>query len=156
MILPNFIIRWLRRWFCRVVYRRHPDVIIGHAHEPYLKRWMLFQYGFACNIYFHMIERSDDDRALHDHPWHFISIILLNGYEEITKSGSRFHPSGSMRFHHARHAHRLVIDAGFTWTIVIRGPSFRRWGFYCKKGWVYWRDFVDPKNTGLHGAGCGE
>jgi hypothetical protein len=34
-------------------------------------------------IYIHQFLRSDHDRALHDHPWNFISIILKGGYWEF-------------------------------------------------------------------------
>lgn len=34
-------------------------------------------------IYLHHFIRSDHDRALHDHPWNFESLILWGGYYEI-------------------------------------------------------------------------
>lgn len=54
----------------------------GDAHTPYLTRWTLLKLE-KLKIYFHKFHRSDSDE-LHDHPWHFISIILWRGYNEET------------------------------------------------------------------------
>lgn len=59
--------------------------------SPYLRRWFLTPWSSddhrlkdrrLPNVYLHQILRSDDDRALHDHPWDNISIILWGGYVE--------------------------------------------------------------------------
>lgn len=36
------------------------------------------------------------------------------------------------------------------------GEQVREWGFACPKGWVHWRDFVDARDAGQIGRGCGE
>lgn len=48
----------------------------------YLHRWYLIPKNKFFNIYLHKFLRSDDDRALHDHPWASISFILSEGYYE--------------------------------------------------------------------------
>lgn len=68
-------------------FRRAPDFVItkaGMEDRPYLKRWWIIPRNGVFNIYLHQILRSDDDRALHDHPWWNASIILKGGYVEIT------------------------------------------------------------------------
>ena len=59
------------------------------------------------NLYLHEFSRSDDDRALHDHPWLFNLSVLLSGtYVEHTIDAGGIHPgrvSGSQH-HDARGA----------------------------------------------------
>lgn len=58
---------------------RMPDVVIGEEENPYLLRWYVIPRNRFFNIYLHKFCRSDDDRALHDHPWLFNMSILLKG-----------------------------------------------------------------------------
>ena len=66
-------------------------VIAPDGARPYLRRWFMTPWSSddhplkskrLPNIYLHQILRSDDDRALHDHPWDNVSIILWGGYIE--------------------------------------------------------------------------
>lgn len=75
---------WLTRYW-------EPDLWIGGRENPYLIRWWLLPRNrFPINIYLHRMLRSDDDRALHDHPWWFLSIILSGGYIEIRPTDEFF------------------------------------------------------------------
>lgn len=49
-------------------------------------RWFLIPKNRFLKIYLHKFMRSDEDRALHDHPWSFLSIILRGGYFEISET----------------------------------------------------------------------
>lgn len=143
--------------------KRSPDFIVGGRDKPYLKRWFLIPRNRFFNVYLHCFLRSDDDRALHDHPWMWCSILLRGSYVEWSKPlpGSplgfnvqRFN-EGSVRFHRPHFAHRLVIDPGTVcWTLFITGPRVRKWGFHCPKGWVSWKKFTDPNDPGAVGPGC--
>lgn len=139
--------------------KRPPDFVIQ---DNYLRRWYLIPRNTWFCIYLHNIRVSDDDRALHDHPGHNISIILKGSYVEQTPAGDRKYPreSGIFRriiFRWATDRHRLIIpDGGETWTLFIVGPKFRTWGFWCPKGFVPWYDFVNMDNTGEIGPGCGD
>ena len=79
--------------------------------KPYLKRWYLLPRNKFFNLYLHKFLASDDDRALHDHPWWNISIILKGGYIEHLP----YHPFGIMRnvgdivFRRAEQAHRIEL-----------------------------------------------
>jgi hypothetical protein len=44
----------------------------------------------------------------------------------------------------------------FCWSLFITGPRRREWGFWCPKGFVHWKKFVDMKNPGEVGPGCGD
>lgn len=61
------------------MFKRAPDVIIGELDNPYLLRWWLIPKNRFFNVYLHRFMRSDDDRALHDHPWWSLGMILSKG-----------------------------------------------------------------------------
>lgn len=129
---------------------------------PYLKRWFLTPWSDDShklkrkrlpNVFLHQILRSDDDRALHDHPWNNLSIILRGGYMEymferppvngvelpnIICKRRRF---GSIVFRKAEMAHRLELHRQWLnltqpekpcWSIFITWRKRREWGFWCK------------------------
>ena len=73
-----------REWLPRLLSGQ-PHQIIPHAADPYLKRWYVIPRNPVLNIYVHQFLRSDDDRALHDHPWWFASIMLKGAYVETSQ-----------------------------------------------------------------------
>lgn len=149
-------------------------VVIGQPDNPYLSRWYLIPRNERYNIYLHRFHRSDDDRALHDHPWGFHSLVLQGNPSEIFYSPqldelfeadkrltyNRAFSPGELVFRPATHTHRVIIEPeqeGRVWTLVITGPKIRAWGFHCPKGWVHWRKFTGIAKDGYSiGAGCGE
>jgi hypothetical protein len=148
------------RWLCSRLEarllppKRDPDFIIGGTENPYLCRWFLIPKNRWFNIYLHHIRRSDDDRALHCHPWASVSLCLAGTMGEVLRPGWRNVEAGDVIFRRASHAHRLVVDDGPCWTLFITGPIVRQWGFYCPKGWRHWREFVSLNDPGLPGPGC--
>ena len=163
MKIPKLILAALQRradW----IMQRPPDFVIGNAADPYLIRWWVIPRNRWFNIYLHEVRRSDDDRALHDHPWLNASIIVRGGYHEqtIATGGIRHRAlrvAGSMVFRRARAAHRLEVDPslGTTISLFITGPIVRHWGFHCPDaGWRHWEDFTGPAAKGQVGRGCGE
>jgi hypothetical protein len=56
-----------------------------HHLGDYMRRW-IFQTPWGT-IHLHHILRSDGDRAFHDHPWNFTSILLSGGYTELRPTG---------------------------------------------------------------------
>ena len=141
---------------------RDPDFIIGPAERPYLLRWWIIPRNRFFNIYLHRILADDDDRALHDHPWWNLSWIFGIGYREITPAGTKLRGRFSLVLRRPTAAHRLELfrdgDGNVipTWSLFITGPVLRTWGFHCPRGWVPWREFVDERDTGKVGRGCGE
>lgn len=138
-------------------FRRSPDFVIGNQDNPYMLRWYLIPRNRLFNIYLHKIVRDDDDRALHDHPWISVSILLNGAYTEVTEKGRRVFKVGSVIFRSHKYKHRLeVLDNKPCWTLFITGPKIRVWGFHCLKGFVPWYDFVAEDDHGNVGKGCGE
>lgn len=161
-----FALAALLVWRCWRVSCRSPHFVIGKPGSPYLNRWYVIPRNRIFNIYLHEILRSDDDRALHDHPWINLSIVLRGGYVEVTPYQSA-EPDGVVRMDWRRPgsvvlrrptaAHRLEVQDGQPcWSLFITGPKVRDWGFWCPQGWKVWTSFVDMTNSGAIGPGCGE
>lgn len=131
---------------------RAPDFIIG---ENYLRRWWVIPRNEGCNVYLHEILQSDDDRALHDHPWDNTSMLLDGSYIEYTPEGRFVREAGSIITRRATDSHRLEIpEGGRAVSLFITGPKLREWGFHCPHGWRVWTDFVDDRDSGKIGRGC--
>lgn len=154
MIIP-FILKLGRK----IADGRKPDMLIGNPEDPYMRRWFVIPRNPVFNIYLHHFRHSDDDRALHDHPWWNVSILLHNEYTEHTINAGgvnvrKVYKAGNVKFRGASSAHRVELHNGPCWTLFITGPRFRQWGFHCPAGWRHWKDFTDPKNPGDIGRGC--
>lgn len=149
---------WLRS---RGVTSRAPDFVIGDERAPYLLRWWVIPRNRWFNVYLHCFLRSDDDRALHDHPWCWASLVLEGAYREHTIAAGGVHglelfEAGRLRFHRPGFAHRLeMLPAyGACWTLFVTGPRVREWGFHCARGWTPWNVFTKPGKPGEVGRGC--
>lgn len=163
MKMPSPICRGLLRILKTLIAsRRNPDFIIGRTDEPYLLRWYVIPKNTRFNIYFHHFLRSDDDRALHDHPWWSISILLEGDYTEHMPTQVCFREEGHMGWRPATASHRIALETDLfgtelpVWTLFLTGPKVRDWGFHCPKGWKPWQEFVEPTNSGQIGKGCGD
>jgi hypothetical protein len=156
----------LREWILcraqRIAAGRAPDFVIGGADNPYLQRWWLIPRNKWFNVYLHHFMRSDDDRALHDHPWINVSYLIDGYYWEHTPEGEPpyLREPGHFYARSAAALHRVELprdDAGRevpAWTLFITGPRVRDWGFACPKGWVPWQQFTSSRDKGQIGRGC--
>jgi hypothetical protein len=162
--VPNWFLRKLLRSWERTTASRPEDVRIPANGPIYMRRWWKIKRNAFFNIYYHLVVRSDEDAALHDHPWWNFSIVLEGGYSEhcIAEGGvstKTWYPAGSVRFRRSgRFAHRLELETrrlacGGVYTgpssvsnyqdvelpvktIFITGPVLRRWGFHHPLQWV--------------------
>ncbi len=168
----------------RVAAQRPPNFVVG-ADDPegaYLRRWYLLPRNPVCNVYLHHFLRDDDDRALHDHPWAWASLLLRGSYTEHTIDAGGIHRKhtrhvGSLKLSMPSRAHRIELlpmwwleetfDEGCElyardpdakapcWTLFITGPRIREWGFHCpEQGWIHFQRFTKPGAYGERGAGC--
>lgn len=125
------------------------------VHLPgYMNRYWLLPYGwfmkgktvldFAARV--HQILRSDSDRAFHDHPWPYMTIILRGGYWEMkplfdrsglyTGDSRTWYGPGSILFRSAKSWHRLEIPHGQTaWTLFVTLGYRQKWGFMPNPKW---------------------
>lgn len=133
---------------------RSPDFVIGN---DYLRRWWVAPRNEFSNLYLHDIRHSDDDRALHDHPWRNQSYVIRGRYIEHTPEGSFLRQAGDFIEREADALHRLELFPGENAiSLFSTGPKVRDWGFACPKGWVPWQDFCAPGDSSQVGRGCGE
>ena len=159
MKIPNPIVRFLNRTLVARTMRRRPDFIIGRPGDDYLRRWFVIPRNAIFNIYLHQFIRSDDDRALHDHPWWNASILLDGEYVEHTIPAGgvnvrNLYRAGDVKLRSARAAHRVELVSGNCISLFVTGPRIREWGFHCPAGWRHWKQFTAPHNTGEIGPGC--
>lgn len=139
-----------------------PDFVIGADDDPYLKRYFVIPRNRWANIYLHQFLKSDDPRALHDHPWLNCSILLIGSYLEHTPGGIHlrrpWRPWAFWRLpmRRAASAHRIeLIASQRVWTLFLTGPVIREWGFLCPQGWRHWKEFVTQRPGGnAIGPGC--
>lgn len=151
--MPSATLTDLQAWAERIMVRE-PDFIIG---DNYLRRWWVVPRNPFCNVYLHEMLHSDDDRALHDHPWVNRSLIIAGSYVEVTPEGEFARRPGDIIERQPESLHRLVVVPGArVVTLFFTGPVVREWGFACPQGWVPWQQFVDARDTGKIGRGCGE
>ena len=141
--------------------RRSADFIIGGVEKPYLMRWWVIPRNRFFNVYLHRFMRSDDDRALHDHPWANVSVLLVGRYVEhrIRAGGTEVRTerhAGSVVARLPRTAHRIELIDGPCWTLFITGPKVRAWGFHCRRRWVPWQEFTAEHDSGAVGKGCSD
>ena len=159
MRLPRFITKRLWHAALNTACSREPDVIIG---ENYLRRWHVIPRNKFFNIYLHHFIGSDDDRALHCHPWANLSCLINGRYLEhtIAAGGTGYrkeYKEGNLKLRNGEYAHRVELFPGETcWTLFITGPKYREWFFHCKKKMVHWMDFTNADDPSKVGKGCGE
>lgn len=118
--------------------------------DVYLRRWILAKTPW-CGVMLHHILRPDADRALHDHPWSFASIILRGGYREQLKHDldqggvwgkGRYRDVRWFNFKRAEGLHRITRLHGDVWSLVLHGPRRRTWGFAPSPNeWIDWRTY---------------
>jgi NTP pyrophosphatase (non-canonical NTP hydrolase) len=155
---PMADMAFMQLWSMAVMGGRAPDFVIG---ANYLRRWWVIPRNPFANVYLHEICRSDDDRALHDHPWDNISVLISGGYREHLPDGVVIdRRAGDVVQRKASDLHRLeLIDDVPAVSLFITGPKVRDWGFECPNGWVPWQIFTGFAQTGdssQTGPGCGE
>lgn len=161
-LLPDFLRHQMMAELLRlVVDTRGPDqTILTRDGRPYLRRWHVTPRGEGPATYLHHFLASDDDRALHDHPWPSIGTILRGSYlEHLPGAAPVLRQEGEMIFRAPEHIHRVELlpngdgreqDA---WTLFQVGPRVRPWGFHCADGWKHWQAFTAAGADG-QSVGC--
>ena len=146
--------RFWPRW---LTVPRPADFVVGSGDNPYLLRWYVVPRNRFFGVYLHRFMRSDDDRALHDHPKDNVSLILSGQYREHFADGTvRLRRRGRVVARCAETAHRIeLIDNRPAVSLFLTGPMRREWGFLCPQGWRHWSEFVSVRDGGNDiGRGC--
>ncbi len=153
-MFSDFLSRLLAKWLCAI--KRPPDVSMGGEEDPYLVRWWLIPENRFFNVYLHRFLRDDDDRVLHDHPWHSVSLLLKGQVLEVYRMNdcnldqTRVLYRGQLIYRKASFAHRLFLPQSQfggcpdAWVLFVTGPVIGRWwSLRPKKG--------EPKGKGFWG-----
>lgn len=143
----------------RVIYDREGG-------SPYLSRW--YPLGQRdrdedenvvsrppVNLFLHRFHRSDDDGALHSHPWQWgLSLILAGGYLEERRVGDqviqrRVMP-GEFNWIGPDDFHRVDLLEADAWTLFVAGPRKsdpEEWHFWDRERLerVSWKLFIAEK-----------
>lgn len=101
---------------------------LGLPDCPYVIRWRIETPWFSVRL--HHWLGPDDDRAFHDHPWSFVTVVLRGAYTDRSPEGDERLRAGRVRYRPARHQHTVVPDPGGAWTVIVTGPKVRTWGFW--------------------------
>jgi hypothetical protein len=115
---------------------------------PYLTVQTLLDctIGRRFSICLHDFHRGDEDPDCHDHPFHFLSIILRGSYREHLYGGrsvDRRRFSWALR--RATHRHRVELLHQPVLTLCIKLDAKREWGFWKDGNFIPWRDYIKLK-----------
>lgn len=170
-ILGRRLFTALGNWIIRRALRTPYTHLRQADGTPYMDRYWFLQIGKRADKDYpwigarvHHIQSSDDDRAFHDHPWPFITIILRGGYTELrpkprgvkvtdrairTCIGGLWqwvvatdYTAGQVLRRKATDYHALKLDQhAEAVTLFIVFPAVQKWGFLWRGEKVYYRDF---------------
>jgi hypothetical protein len=150
----------------RVIYDRE-------GVSPYLSRWYIIgrprmadgsapidRFGNpkkdaifppGLGVYLHKFHRSDDDGALHNHPWRWArAVILAGGYREERRAAgdvvvTRYRRPLDVVRVDREDFHRVDLLESDSWSLFIAGPKASSWGFWDRDTGVFehWRAYID-------------
>lgn len=149
----------------------------GDGDSPYLTRWRLLDCKWF-GVYVHKFHRSDsDEHHDHPWAFASLILWRgyveeticpvcdgtgwLMGYDYETgdqepddcechlgKLRRRAWP-GMILFRRAPHRHRVqLINERCAWTLILRGPYVRQWGFFTKGGWQHYKSYFQANGCG--------
>lgn len=127
------------RWFWPVV-RIYGGPQGSESRTCYMTRVHLGPKTPWGRLYLHVFHREDIDRDPHDHPFPFWTLPLNQGYTELVYNSisecfyEQHVEQGRWSYRPAEHTHRITHCDRDEWpliTLVWRGTTERRWGFWC-------------------------
>lgn len=142
-------------WLIRRAQKRPYIHIYGKDGSMYMGRWWLFnpypypeeerkRWQFPISIRIHHIQRKDDDRHLHDHPWNARTIIIKGGYTEMREGGGHWPrvPGSTAKLKFGEYHRITYVRPEGAWTIFITGRYQGTWGFLVDGQKVQWRKYL--------------
>lgn len=125
--------------------------------EVYLDRWGL-SHDRIGGVLIHRMQAPDPGVDLHDHPFWFVTIPLWGGYTEeraqnrdapglaviaerwpetCTRGAEEERRPLRPKVMRLDECHRITkLHRRTVWTLVIKGPRRRSWGFYLPSGYM--------------------
>ena len=116
---------------------------------PYLTVHTLLNLWFLkrpISICLHNFHRGDEDPDCHDHPFSYLSFILIGSYREYAQDDTyitrkRF----SLAYRRATHRHRVQPTTNRCWTLCIKRKTDRQWGFWQQETFIPFKDYLRSK-----------
>jgi len=156
----------LARVMCRQLVKTIPrrrEIWNREGTSLYLERWYILggpseegEWKDApLQVCIHRFARSDEDGALHNHPWEqSMSFILAGGYSEERRVTDRntgavqvkryFYPPFHFNLIASDDFHRVDLFEEDCWTIFVSSKKTQSWGFWDRVTGVFtpWREFI--------------
>lgn len=139
--------------------------------SPYLSRWYLIghrresdeerrfvdalapdgvrEHALPFNLFLHRFHRSDDDGALHSHPFEWaVSWVLVGGYSEERRVGDRVVRRDVLpwriNFIRGDTFHRVDLFEQDAWSLFLVGPKLPTWHFWDRhtRMRARWNEFI--------------
>jgi hypothetical protein len=126
---------------------------IGPHECPLMRRWVIETPAGSARL--HHFLKSDDTRALHNHPWWFVTFPLSpGGYVDVVpcpgcEEGYVYYKDGSFetcdlcmgggrsqehvqawRLHYRKPGYTHAVLTDGCWTVIVTGRKLREWGFW--------------------------
>ncbi len=120
--------------------------------QVHFTRWRIFGIKkWNINLYLHKIERADEEKHPHDHPWNFYSIILSGGYVERCGDKINVRRPGNIAHRKCTAFHKVLHLLGKrVYTLVFTYGKIREWGYDVDGEWVHKEQYRINKRLGLY------
>jgi hypothetical protein len=169
--LPGFLLRPLAAWARRKLeHSQDRHDLFDRDCDLYMRRAWLVRpawYTRGLGLRVHHVVRSDMDRALHDHPWWYATLLLEGEYDEHLPRVSPRHGPAEWVYHwptkrfvestlvHRRQAGEILVrGAGARhrlelykkrdcWTLFLHGRKSRGWGFHTAHGFMPAQEYLN-------------
>ncbi len=136
---------YLSRWYL-LGKPRDPDPEFAGQLQEGARDW---RQRLPVNLFLHRFHRSDDDEALHNHPWAWaVSLVLAGGYDEERRVGDevvrrRFRP-WALNFLTGQTYHRVELLESDAWSLFVVGPKRSTWYFWDRNrnARCQWRQYI--------------
>lgn len=150
------MINFIKKWFMCKEIRSKTGIL-------HFQRYRIIQTPWF-GIFIHYIERSDEDKDPHNHPWNFLSIILKDSYTEelydrtltdYVKVRWRRHVVKIKRFgflsflyrNFAYDFHKITVHSP-VWSLVFTGPRVNpKWGYLTDSEFIDFKTYRELKNN---------
>lgn len=112
--------------------------------KGYLLRFTIFKIG-RLHIRYHYIRSDDKTPFFHNHPFHYISIILQGGYTEQSKHGESNFKRGNILFRKDDFFHRIKDVKPSTKTLFITWKTNREWNLEIPQYEIDCKNWIELK-----------